>query len=198
MTIKVLQINVDRRSKAQDLARATADSLDCDIIATQEPNRALVSSDRRWIVDEEGDTAVFCKNRNCDAVIHKCNKGYTKLRMLKWTLFNCYISLNVSFEIYREFVERLMDDIKGEEGEVLVVGDFNSKSTLWGAGRQDRRGEFLADCMMAQQLVILNTGTTPTFVRREQSSIIDISFCTTDLSRRIKSWSVLDFEALSV
>lgn len=68
MTIRFMQINVDRRSKAQDLARATADSFDIDIIAIQEPNRAQSGRDPRWIVDQECNTALYCRNRRCGVV----------------------------------------------------------------------------------------------------------------------------------
>lgn len=82
------------------------------------------------MVDEEGGTALYCRNRRCGVEKHFIKKGYTKLRMKQLSLYNCYISPNLSLDNYKEYVESLLDDIQREDKDIRILGDFNSKSAL--------------------------------------------------------------------
>lgn len=57
MSIKILQINIDRRRNALDLANNMALRNDVDIIMIQEPNMAT-QRDKRWIIDKDGVVAI--------------------------------------------------------------------------------------------------------------------------------------------
>lgn len=68
------------------------------------------------------------------------------------------------------------------EGTELIVGcDANAHHTLWGCKQTDGRGEVLADFCLQNELLILNSGSEPTFMPsgsqgRIQNLIIEILF----------------------
>lgn len=50
----------------------------------------------------------------------------------------------------------------------------------------------MANWLECENLIIHNTGSTPTFKRREQASIIDITLSFENIASSIKNWKVLD------
>jgi len=59
-------------------------------------------------------------------------------------------------------------------GRVLVAGDFNAKSAIWGCPAGDRRGEVLLDWAGSLGLTLLNEGNLATCVRPQRRSIDDV------------------------
>ena len=43
---------------------------------------------------------------------------------------------------------------------ILLLGDFNSHSTLWGCSKTDLRGKMIEDLLLKHNLSILNNGST--------------------------------------
>ncbi len=77
---------------------------------------------------------------------------------------------------------------KGDNVPIIVCGDFNAHSTLWGGNSNDRRGD-LIECLLADSyLQLLNTGNTPTFRREGAQSIIDLSLTSANILERVKDW----------
>ena len=60
--IKILQVNSGRSKRAHDMAFYTAEKTDADMIIVGEPNRSLIKNN--WIVDAQGDVAIYIRNRN--------------------------------------------------------------------------------------------------------------------------------------
>jgi len=81
--------------------------------------------------------------------------------------------------------------------EVLIAGDFNSKSPEWGESRSDRRGAVISEFVARNDLVILNRGNESTFQRGEAASIIDITIGSAGIARKVNDWVVLEEETLS-
>ncbi|KAL3268992.1 hypothetical protein HHI36_008077 [Cryptolaemus montrouzieri] len=75
---------------------------------------------------------------------------------------------------------------KGFAGKVILGGDFKGKSWAQNEEREDRRG--------ALGLVVANVGNRPTFVRRDQKSILDITMVSEERKDRIRNWRVLEEE----
>jgi len=61
-------------------------------------------------------------------------------------------------------------------GPVLVMGDFNAKSAVWGCPYGDRRGETLLDWAGLLGLTLLNEGTVVTCVRPQGEFIVDLTW----------------------
>ncbi|XP_071652698.1 uncharacterized protein [Temnothorax longispinosus] len=82
--------------------------------------------------------------------------------------------------------------------QVMVAGDFNAKSALWGSPVTDRRGRILECWAASLGLVVLNRGGVQTCVRHQGGSVIDLTWATPDLARRVSEWRVTEeIESLS-
>ena len=78
---------------------------------------------------------------------------------------------------------RLIRDAKGCF-PVTIAGDFNAWATDWGCKKTNKRGQALLEAMSALDVVLLNTGTKTTFVKGEASSIVDLTFVSSNFMRR--------------
>ncbi|RLU25667.1 hypothetical protein DMN91_001824 [Ooceraea biroi] len=81
---------------------------------------------------------------------------------------------------------------------ILVIGDFNAKSRLWNARHTDGKGALVEEWAAGLNLCLLNEGNTPTFEHGRGDSIIDLTWCTTNLIDKISGWRVAEeIETLS-
>lgn len=79
----------------------------------------------------------------------------------------------------------------------LICGiDCNAHSLMWGCGETNVRGEELEEFILEEGLYVENVGTTPTWRRANQSSIIDITL-SLNTRGRIGEWQVLPEHTLS-
>lgn len=87
---------------------------------------------------------------------------------------------------------------KHDRNEKLIFyGDFNAKSYMWGSLKTDVRGDILKEWIIENNLLILNEGNKPTFVREDTSSIIDLTFAINNMAEDVQSWVVGEEETLS-
>lgn len=65
----------------------------------------------------------------------------------------------------------IVRDIKHDtpDAPIIVTGDFNAKSPVWGETRRDRRGTTLVGWASEHGLCILNRGRASTCVRPQES-----------------------------
>ena len=75
---------------------------------------------------------------------------------------------------------------------ILITGDFNSHSTLWGCTKLDRRGKMVEDILTKHNLCILNDASS-TYIHPAtgSSSAIDLSICSPDIFLDMQ-WKTLD------
>lgn len=88
-------------------------------------------------------------------------------------IISCYISLNAKRAEFLTFLDELGLSIKFLENRIVIGGDFNSKSTLWGLPYTDSRGELVEKWAAEYNLRLINSGTSPTCIRLQGQSIID-------------------------
>ena len=82
--------------------------------------------------------------------------------------------------------------------QVLVLGDFNARWSQWGDTRTNSRGRMLTDWAATLGLVLVNRSATSTCVAWRGSSIVDVTWATAELYRKIHGWRVADrMETLS-
>uniref|UniRef100_A0A2S2PKY3 Retrovirus-related Pol polyprotein from type-1 retrotransposable element R1 n=1 Tax=Schizaphis graminum TaxID=13262 RepID=A0A2S2PKY3_SCHGA len=105
-------------------------------------------------------------------------------------VFSCYWRPGTTLGEYEAFLGDLDQAIRSM-GEVRLVvgGDFNAWNVEWGSRCNNPRGELLADLVASLSLTLANTGDTPTFVRGEATSVIDVTF---SKGVEIHGWTVLD------
>lgn len=108
-----------------------------------------------------------------------------------------YIVATVHRTDYEDFILRLELSIRASTLPCVVAGDFNAKSQFWGSPKEDVRGTILVDMMSALDLHVCNDGS-PTFVRGQSLSHIDITLVSRPIAGRVSKWKVLDSESLSL
>lgn len=181
---RILQTNLDRQKRAHDLVYKEAIDRKIDIVMASEPNKTTVRNKNYWMKDKKEDAAIYIKNRNIK--IHKITgaEGYIKVEMENWNIYAGYFSPNITRENYERQLDNMMRLIELDGGDYLIMGDFNAKSSGWGSPVTDIRGRVLEEWVANLDLVILNTGATPTFVRNRQESYIDVTLASQELAKK--------------
>ncbi|KMQ81570.1 reverse transcriptase [Lasius niger] len=91
---------------------------------------------------------------------------------------------------FLEFLEELSGTVRALGGKIILCGDFNSKSTLWGSPITDARGDEVERWAAANDLRIANVGSVPTCVRPQGSSIIDLTWVSPRAIGLLNDWTV--------
>lgn len=180
-----------------DLAYATADRLNVDIIIVMEPNKNKVSSNT-WIKDIRNDVAVFCRNKNIGLSKHESCSGYVKLIFRDFDIYGAYISPNVGQHDFKQVIDGIMELVRNNKRQAIILGDLNAKSPLWNSKTKDKRGEYIEEWVATLDIVAMNGGNSPTFVRGESESYIDVTFSTQSLATKVHNWRVLEEESMSL
>uniref|UniRef100_A0ABD2W5T0 Endonuclease/exonuclease/phosphatase domain-containing protein n=1 Tax=Trichogramma kaykai TaxID=54128 RepID=A0ABD2W5T0_9HYME len=92
-------------------------------------------------------------------------------------------------EEFSALLANVTEEAQGKRPLVLA-GDFNAWSVEWGCLETRARGTALMDSLAPLDVVILNTGDTPTFVGPNGQSIIDVTFVSDTLAPRTTPWQV--------
>lgn len=106
-------------------------------------------------------------------------------------LTSCYTSPNCTLVEYAKFLDKLEHDINRLIGnKVLICGDFNSNSEYWSNGITNPKGELVEEWAATHGLILINTGTTPTCVRPQGNSVVDLTWATPTMADHISNWWV--------
>ncbi|GBP06353.1 RNA-directed DNA polymerase from mobile element jockey [Eumeta japonica] len=73
---------------------------------------------------------------------------------------------------------------------ILISGDFNSWSTLWGSAETNSRGKILENFILNEDLIILNNGSPTHFTTHKTFTHIDITLCSSQLAP-LCAWKTL-------
>lgn len=195
--LELLQINVDRGRAAQELVFQTATKENVDLVLLSEPNKAMARR-RNWYCDEEIDACIMKRNPDIKVTAWGKAKGFVWVKIKDVYIYSIYISPNVSDEAYEVFLQNIQDDMEDKGDKIIVGGDFNAKSPIWGSKVEDGRGKLLSEWLASKNLVVWNEGDKPTFQRGASASIIDVTISTEKLGRIDGRWRVLDEDSLSL
>ncbi|XP_072392226.1 uncharacterized protein [Diabrotica undecimpunctata] len=135
--------------------------------------------------------AVRIYNRKLLVYEIKPKEGYVIVWMEGMRLVCCYISPNVTVGEYEMKIDEIMQEVGNTGREYVVLGDFHAKPAEWGSPITDTRGMILTDWVGALDLVVLNTGLEPTFVRRGTGTYIDVTMATQEIATKARGWKVL-------
>lgn len=196
--INILQINLQGSAQAQDLLFRNASRWKIDISVVTEPNS--VPRTPVWLSDNSNRVAIVMHSPD-DVVctFEGSGDGYCIARCGDFMIVAGYLSPNTSNEDSLLYMDTLETIISGYSGvNVLLVGDFNARSLMWGCRTANPRGAFLTEMAAALDLRLLNVGDTPTCIRPQGTSVVDTSWSTAGFCTRVKNWRVLDsIESLS-
>lgn len=139
-----------------------------------------------------------CKYKGNIKIITK-TENYVIIKANEMTIISVYISPNINMKQTEKILDSITNEIicvKNQDG-IIICGDFNAHSQSWGSTKETSRGALVNEWMASLDLIIVNSGRTPTCIRKQGKSIVDITIATEEVNNRILRWRVIDQESLS-
>ncbi|XP_026830885.1 uncharacterized protein LOC113563438 [Ooceraea biroi] len=193
MAGQVLQANLNRARRAQDLFLQSLAERGYALGIAAEPFRPPADGPS-WAVGGGGLVAIVRGDAAGSPPLRVLEVG-GEFVAAQWggiTVVGVYVSPSLSLAEYEGFLDRLGGCIvRHPRGLLLVAGDFNAKSALWGSRRPDAKGAVLADWAAGLGLHLLNVGSDSTCVRWAGESVVDLTWASPALARRVSGWRVL-------
>lgn len=173
--IAILQGNLRRSWTAQHLLSQLAFEHKTDMCFISE--QYLGATNNSWFSDLTGTAAIWITNPAAISVLDSgSGEGFVWIKSPQAYYISCYLSPNEGIAVFRQKLASIEDTVRSLDGEVIVAGDLNAKSTEWGMKWSDTRGNEVADMAARLDLMVLNTGNSTTFRRPGfTETIIDIT-----------------------
>lgn len=125
----LLQINANRSLAAMDLAMATAGRYGAKFILVSEPHLITLKNRNRWFVDRRKDAAIGFLGSSSQVTATGAGEGFVWVRTDGIVVYSCYISPNITMDIFELFVRNLAEDIRAKgRCKIVLTGDFNAKA----------------------------------------------------------------------
>lgn len=200
--MKVLQVNLQKSRAGFDLILKAAEDHDACLILAPEPNIAKASK-TKWYTNSRSNCAIkVMKSNPFKTQSFSSGDCFVRLDTEHITFYSVYLSFNDPRDTFERELHQLYNNIDilkstNTNRDILLGGDFNSKSAMWNSPTEDPRGRILSEWFASLEMTILNRGNTPTFIRNDSRSFIDITVCTGNLSTNVTNWEVLLEENLS-
>ncbi|XP_045535743.1 uncharacterized protein LOC106719018 [Papilio machaon] len=193
------EANINHCLRAQDLLLQSVAEWSVQVAVVSEPY--LIPNRDEWVGDVEEVVALFVPRSSSSLSIDGVQKGrgYVGATIGGTLVVGVYCAPSKSLP---EF-EHLLDQVgalvrRGRPSSVLVMGDFNARSSVWGDTVTSPRGAVLEEWALTLGLGLLNRGSRPTCVRPQGKSIVDLSFASPATARRVYGWEVVEgVESLS-
>jgi len=152
------------------------------------------SSSNAWIASSSlNKAAIYIASDRVTLANMIVDPEFVSARINEIQVYSCYASPNQPLASFTLFLQRLENSIRtiSRGVPILVTGDFNARSAAWGDWTSNVRGDELGLMLDSLNLVIINTGSTPTF-SRGAGSVVDLTLTSESLAGRISSWRVMD------
>lgn len=191
--LRLLQANINHSARAQDLLLQSMLEWQIDAVVAAEPY--YVSDRPNWAGDSDGTVAIIVPDNISAAPLSVTDRGegFVAVSWRGNTLIGIYYSPNRPLSEFERFLDRVGAAVRrAMPAPVIVLGDFNAKSAAWGSPDTDARGEAVEEWAAVYGLVLLNRGAVNTCVRQQGGSIVDLSFTTPAVSRRVADWRVME------
>lgn len=198
MMIKVMQININRSRRSLDLLLHQAKELGVGLLLVSEP--CTIASTNNWFISQDGKSAIYVDLNFLKLRCRLAKQGSKFIAVYcgPYLIISTYISPSVSLWEYNEFLDDLSGTLSARVDKIIIAGDFNAKAYLWGSNFTNNRGLLVTRWAAERDLRIANMGNTPTCVRPQGSSIVDLTWSSPDLAPMIIEWKVMeDMESLS-
>ena len=202
--IKCLQLNLGRGRAATNVLLKIMEDEEADITFIQEPYMrggkiAGLGNRTALYGGENPKTAVIINKGRVDACMDAawsndyCTAVEVRVGGHSWMVASIYIppveSRGVDFHRLLGHVRDLCNTFRGNR-ELIVAGDFNSKSQAWGSSTDDWRGREVLSMVEDCELVITNSGGEPTFEGPRGVSHVDLTLSTVRTHNRISGWRI--------
>lgn len=143
MGLKVLQINLNHTWVAQNHLAQVVLERNCGICAVSEPAGVVDTSP--WFFSDNSLAAIYIGPSFRGAFsLYKRGFDFVAVRKGDLFFFSFYISPNTDFQAFQEALDSLSNALLTcINGHVILCGDFNAHSHLWGGHFVDDRGTFM-------------------------------------------------------
>lgn len=193
MSVTCLQANVGRSREAQDLFLQTLAENNCVLGIAAEPNN-VPRNHPCWVGDTLASVAITWRWWRGAPICSHLESGerYVAVRMGSVAVVGVYLPPSgtlVDFESWLEALESCIHRLRPLP--IIMAGDFNSWSRSWGSKRTGARGRMLEVWAAEQDLVLLNRGNTATCVRTRGESVVDLTWASPPIARRVREWRVM-------
>lgn len=216
--VRLIQINTDRARVVTDELRALQKSTRWAVAAVQEPYSARncvcgFGNMRVYVGTGDGPpmaAVVVADERVAATLLSQYSDRNTVVVSLEYCnrvvyCVSMYCQFSDRIEPYIDKIDVICRALRGKD--IIVCMDSNAKSQLWHsntfadeAGRAVahrraawERGELLEDCILHNELVVLNRESeVPSYrgVARGAMSNIDVTLATPGLARRVGGWVI--------
>ena len=88
-------------------------------------------------------------------------------------------------------IERVCEFSSSSQSPLVIGCDANSHHTSWGSSDVNKRGEALLEFLMGSDLIVRNSGDSPTFVTSVRQEVLDITLVSASAFSRLTDWRVL-------
>jgi hypothetical protein len=189
---RLLQCNLGRSRRAHDLLLQTIREREVALATVAEPYR--VPDAPNWIGDLDGLMAVtWTPTLGAFGALLDRGGGYVAVEWAGIAVVAVHVSPNNGLAAFGDFLDDVGECVKRcFPRQVLVLGDFDAYSTQWGNSATNTRGRWLTDWAAGLGLLLVNKGTASTCVAWRGSSVVDITWATSELYPRIRDWRVAE------
>lgn len=195
--MRFLQSNLNHCRAAQDILCQALVEKRTDIAIISEPYAKSISGNVRWILDRSGRAALGVMNDKFTVSEIEKEDGFVAAKVNGVTVYSCYASPNSPITSFRAVLDKLEQSARQKQGDIIIAGDFNARSAAWMDTVTNPKGEDLSLLVDTLRLNVANAGGDPTFVGRGAGSIVDVTFVSETLARRMMEWKVLEDENAS-
>ncbi|OWR44217.1 reverse transcrpitase [Danaus plexippus plexippus] len=182
--------NLNYCARSQDLLDHYAAQWSIDMDMVCEPYRVLPRDN--WIGNVDSTVALVFGPNIAPPCFGGTIKGrdYVGGKLGSVTVLGVYFSPNRPLAQFEAFLLQLTSVVNGATDPVIVAGDFNAKSALWGCAATDARGRAMERWMASTDLLPVSRGSVSTCVRQQGESIVDVTLVSSPAAHRIANWRV--------
>lgn len=90
-----------------DTVHTILNEMDIDVLVGCEPIKTIIQKPGQ-IGDRKKGIAIFIRNKNVCIESVEIQDSYLMINLCDFTIYCCYISLNISYDTYKDFVNKLM------------------------------------------------------------------------------------------
>jgi len=184
----LLQINLNHARHAQALLEQVMAERKAGLAVIAEPYR-IPPNDPRWISNKAGRVAIVWRPTESPLPYRPLSEGefHVAAKWRDYFVVGVYVPPSTGVAQFEQFLDHLGGGlvIKWAPSPIIVAGDFNAKSQLWGSPATDVKGHTLRDWAASLGLICLNTGSESTCVRPQGESIIDITWTSPPAAARV-------------
>lgn len=195
LVMKVLQVNLNHCWAVQQLLLQTIAERGIDVVVVSDYNRQMGVSAQQWVASMDSKCAIYVANSTTYISDRGGGFGFAWARIGSTLFYSCYFTPNCTIQEFNQFLGDLDASIRNRAIvglDIIVAGDFNSHSAEWGSATDNARGSLLIDFAASLELVVCNVGSTPTFRRVIDATVIDVTFSRSGGNRPIVSdWFVI-------